>query len=510
MKENIAGIVFALLLSTMPAVAQRTTAFSESSYRHASQVLERGLEALGGSKNFQLIEDISYKSKARISERGQSINPNGPAYIRPLEGEGVIDLQGKRSYRLGKTSFTGGAVFLLSIVTTERSGFTADLGANAVYPLAVAAVAANRKAVLRTFPHLLLQEALNRPGTLRWLGEENSEGQKLNVITFADADGNQTTLSFAAQTGLLTRTEILSDRFLEGLGTTETIFSDYRLVGNVKIPFQVVTKFGGETVSDLTYSEVKFNSHPSAALFDMPRGAEVGPEVGGPTLPIVLTKLAKDVYYVNAIGTGSVFFYSSMFVAFKDYVLVVEAPLNDAVSQSVIAKIKETVPGKPIKYLVPTHHHIDHLGGVRGYIAEGSTVVTTPGNRNLIEDLAAAVHPLSPDRLSLHPLPLSIEVFQEKRVFSDGDHVVELYNLGPSPHADEIVIAYLPQERIAFVSDLFPVTFTGRLGPVSPVFVFFDQRIRQMGLHIDTIASGHGRLGRMDELRQLLAAAEKS
>lgn len=504
------GIFSVVFLSTTAAMAQRSDTLTEASYRRAAEVLSRGVEAVGGLKRFQTIEDISFKSSAQLPEKGQSIKPDGPVYVRRVDAEGVIDLRGKRSYRLSNTSFTGGAQFSISVVTTEKSGFTADLGANAVYPFAGPAVVSNNRAVQRTFPHLLLQNALNRASTLRSLGTVTYEGKKQDVITFGDSDGSQVTLFFAAQTGLLTKTEGLGDRFLEGLGALETIFTDYQTVGDIKIPFHVITKFGGELVSDLTYRDVKFDSHPGAALFDPPRGAEVGPEVGGSAPPISITKLAKDVYYVNAIGTGSIFFYSTMFVVFNDFVLVVEAPVNDSVSQSVIARIKETVPGKPIKYLVPTHYHVDHLGGIRGYIAEGATVVTTPGNRKLIESVASLVHPLNPDTLSLRPRQLNIETFTEKRVFSDGEHVVELYNLGPSPHADEILIAYLPQERIAFVSDLFPVTLKGKLGPTSPVFAFFNEKVRQMGLQIEIVASGHGRLGRMDELRRILESEKQS
>ena len=503
------GILAVLFLSATVSTAQHSETLSEKSYRRAAQILERGVRALGGLKRFQAIEDISFKSSAQLSEKGQSLNPEGPLYVRRVDADGVIDLRGKRNYRLGRTSFTGGAQFSISVVTTEKSGFTADLGANAVYPFAGPALATNNRTVQRTFPHLLLQSAFNRQATLRSLGTESYEGEKQDVITFADSDGSQLTLYFSVQTGLLTKAEGLADRFLEGIGALETIFADYRSVDDIKIPFRVTTKFAGETVSDLTYSEVKFNTHPNAALFEMPARAEMGPEVGGASQPIVLTKLATDVYYVNAIGTGSIFFYSSMFVAFKDYILVIEAPVSDGVSQSVIARIKETIPGKPIKYLVPTHYHVDHLGGIRGYIAEGSTIVTTPGNRKLIEDVASLAHPLNPDTLSLHPRDLKLETFSEKRVFTDGEHVVELYNLGPSPHADEILIAYLPQEKLAFVSDLFPVTYKGRVGPVSPVFIFFNEKIRQMGLQIDTVASGHGRVGKMAELQQLLSGSEK-
>jgi glyoxylase-like metal-dependent hydrolase (beta-lactamase superfamily II) len=504
--RTVALRVLSVLVSfSTSALSQPHGTLTEKSYAHAREVLERGIQALGGLKAFQAVESIQFKSSARVPEDGQSASPDAALYIRPLDTEGVMDLAHRRYSLLRMTNYIGSGPRGSSIVTTENTGFTADLRSNAVYPFAPAAITANNRAMQRTFPNLLLQLALNRAATLRWLGEEDYGGRKQDVISFIDADGAQFTLCLDAGTGVLTKTEGLSDSFLKGLAASETVFSDYRPVSGVAMPFHVVSRLAGETTADATYSEITFNTHPDASIFDMPKDAVIGPQVGGPRQPITLTKLAKDVYYVDAIETGSIFFYSSLFVALKDYVLVFESPLGDNVSQAIIARIKETVPGKPIRYLVPTHYHVDHTAGVRGYIAEGTTVVTTPGNRKFVEELAAVAHPLNPDRLSREPRPVSIETFTGKRVFSDGEHVVELYDVGPTPHVDEMIMAYFPHEKLVFVSDLFLVSYKGRNGPAEPSTVLFNDKIRALGLQVETIAGGHGRIATMEELKQSLA-----
>jgi glyoxylase-like metal-dependent hydrolase (beta-lactamase superfamily II) len=490
-----------VILSVTSTWAQRPQTLTENSFERALEVLDRGTQALGGLKNFEAIEDISFRFSAKIPELGQSSNPDAALYIRPLAGEGVIDIRGKRAYRREKTNFLGSADFITTVVTTVESGFTADLTCNAVFPFAAPAIDSNNKAVQRILPHQLVQLAFGRLSTLRWLGERDYDGQKQDVITFADSDGNQITLYFDSRTGLLTKSESLGDRIIQGLGSAETIFSDYRSVNEIKVPFRVVSKFGGELVQDLTYTDVQFNTHPNASVFESPSGAEVGPEVGGPPQPLTLTKIASDVYYVNAVNTGSIFFYSAMFVVFKDYVLVIEAPIGDGLSRSIMTKIKETAPGKPIRYLVATHYHIDHLAGVRAYLAAGTTVVTTPGNVKFIDNLASVVHPLNSKPLT-YQRPLPIESFKGKRVFSDGEQVVELYDIGPTPHVDEMVIAYLPREKLVFVSDLFPVNFKGHIRVGDPTTELFEQKLRQLGLRVERIASGHGRIGTIDDLRR--------
>jgi len=487
------------------AWSQPPRTITEDSYAHARQVVERGIEALGGVKNLQAVEDIHFTSTAQVPEEGQSANPEAEYYSRPVETDGVLDLVHRRSYVARQTHYLGSGPRGSSVVTTEKNGFTVDLRSNAVYPFAPAAVAANYRGAQRLFPYLVVQQALSRASTLRWLGDEPYDGRTLHIIGFVDSDGSQFTLCFDAQTGLLTKTEGLVDSFLHGLAVAETIFSDYRIVNDVQMPFHVVMRVGGELTSDASYGEITFNIHPDSNRFSLPKEAVVGPEIGGPVQPVTLTTLGKDAYFVDAISTGGIFFYSSMFVVFNDYVLVLESPLSDGVSQAIIAKIKETAPGKPIRYLVPTHYHIDHLGGIRGYIAEGATIVTTPGNVKLIEHLASVAHPLNPDRLSLHPRAVWIESFKEQRTFTDGEHRVELYNVGPTAHVDEMVIAYLPQEKLVFVSDLFLVSYKGRLGPAEAGNVLLLDKIRQLGLHVATIAGGHGRIGTIDELTQVVS-----
>src|SRR6185295_9133498 len=92
-------------------------------------------------------------------------------------------------------------------------------------------------------------------------------------------------------------------------------------------------------------------------------------------------KLADGVWLV-AGGT-----HNSLAVEFRDYVTVVEAPLNEERSLAVIAEVNKLVPGKPIRYLVNTHHHWDHSGGLRTYVAQGTTVVTHQGNKEYYEQV---------------------------------------------------------------------------------------------------------------------------
>ncbi|MBI3792376.1 MAG: MBL fold metallo-hydrolase [Gemmatimonadetes bacterium] len=486
--------------------AQTVTATSQA---HARAVIERALDALGGLRTLRSIEDMHVVSHASITEIGQSASPAAPYDQRPLETDAYLDFAHRRYTQRLRTEFRGSAPRGSSVTTTDRTGFAVDLRANAVYPMDEAGVTSANASLLRTLPHLLLQSALRRAGSLRSLGQAVWRGQPQEVVDFVDADGTRLTLYVDQRTGRPSKTETLTDAVLDGLGVTERIFDDYRTVDGVLVPFSATVRRGDATLTTVTYARITMNEHPDSTLFARPRDAVEGPLIGRGASPITLTRLGRDVYYVDAIETGTIFFYSAMFVVFDDFVLVVEAPLSPAVSRAIIAKIHEVAPAKPIRYVIPTHYHVDHTGGIPGYVADGATILTTEGNRGFFADLVRVVHPLSTEARASLPRADAIEVFAGRRVLADAHHAVELHAIGPIAHVDEMVLAYVPSEKLVFVSDLFLVSNRGANGPAEPSTVTFLETVERLHLDVQTIAGGHGRIGTIAELRAAVAETKR-
>ena len=90
-------------------------------------------------------------------------------------------------------------------------------------------------------------------------------------------------------------------------------------------------------------------------------------------------------------------------VDFKDYIVVIEGATNDERANAVITEAKRLIPNKPISYVVNTHQHFDHSGGLRAFVAEGATVITHEVNKPYYEKIWAAPHTLSPDRQATAP-----------------------------------------------------------------------------------------------------------
>lgn len=495
-----------LLLSAMvPAAALRADS-SDRSYQEARKILEDGITAMGGLGALQGVKDVSRVGSGVGYNQGQSRKPDAPLTTRSIELNTFQDFTGRRSYAETMTVPVGALPTKNRAILSGDSGFGVNLVTKVMTPSLPGAVTA-AKTSMRRDPATLLLTALGRAETLRSLGEETIDGRTLRVVTFSDSDGAQIGLYFDAATGLLSRFDTLADNAVLGDAMTENALSDYREVavgtGKVRLPGRVVTKVAGEVTQDVKYSVIEVNAGPKQDLFESPKDAqEVSPVPPGQG--VAITPLGEGAYFA---GGGS---HHSLFVAFKDHVVVIEAPQNEERSLAVMAKVAETVPGKPIRYVVPTHYHFDHSGGLRTYIARGVTIVTTPGNQAFIERLAAAPHTIRPDSLSREPRKPIIETFTGKKVFDDGSRTLELHDIGPNPHVAEAVIAYLPKEKVVFESDLLTIPVQGPFPPAGPALVDFADKIRKLGLVVETIAPGHGRIGNMHDLRAALAVKAAS
>lgn len=492
----------ALSLAALPGPAASPAPAAPSaavrSYTRAREILDRAVAASGGWAALQAVKDVTRKGSGTAFNQGQSLKPMDPYTTRAIDVMTVADFGQGRSVTEFVTTPAGGLSTKTRAVLRGDSGFGHNLLTNVVTPSTPAALGGARNA-LRRDPVSILATASRRAETLRSLGEDVVDGAKNDVVTFADADGTQITLYVDARTGLVSKYETIADNAVLGDAVTEIALSDYRPVAGVQVPFRVIARVAGQVVQDLKYSDIRINAQPPASLFEPPSGAPTVAPAAAPT-SVAVTKLGDDVFL---LGGSS---HNSLLVTFSDHSLLVEAPLSDDRTQALMAKIKEIAPGKPIRYVVMTHYHFDHSGGLRGWIAQGATIVTTPGNKPFVQEVAAARHTIRPDELSRAPKAPVIETFSGKRVFSEGTRVVEIHDVGPNPHVAEMAVAYLPKEKTLFVADLFSIPVEGPIAPAGAATRQFAERIQALGLQVDKIVPAHGRIGTMDELRQVVSA----
>jgi len=266
------------------------------------------------------------------------------------------------------------------------------------------------------------------------------------------------------------------------LGDTlvETQYTDYKDFGGIQFPAHIVRSQGGYPVLDINVSAVKANPAVDIAVPQQVAKA--------PAVVVTPNKLADGVYYLTG---GS---HHSVAIDQRDHIVLVEAPQNEERSQAVIAKLKEIIPNKPIKYLVNTHAHFDHSGGLRTFVDEGAAIVTLQPNQTYYEKVWAAPHTINPDRLAKSLKPARFESFTGKHVLSDGKRNIEIHSIAGSGHNDAFVLVYLPNEKILVEADAYTPPAANAPTPAkpNPYSVNLYQNIQKLKLDVGQIAALHG------------------
>jgi glyoxylase-like metal-dependent hydrolase (beta-lactamase superfamily II) len=231
-------------------------------------------------------------------------------------------------------------------------------------------------------------------------------------------------------------------------------YSGWKDFGGVMAPSKIVQTRGGWPFFEVDVTSAKANPADVATLVPAPApagGRGGGPGGGGaaPAMTVTAEKLGDGLYRLTT-GPGS---YDSVIVEFKDYVMMLEAGQSEARALAYVAETKKLMPNKPIRYVMNTHPHSDHTGGLPVLVAEGATIITQKNNEAFLEKALNTPRTLLNDTLAKNPKKAKIEAVAEKKVYSDGTRSVELYHIYPAPHSNGLLIAYIPKEKVIFQGD---------------------------------------------------------
>jgi Metallo-beta-lactamase superfamily len=409
-------IAIALLIVATSALSQSLTT---ESFSKAKAVLDRSVAAYGGTEELNAIGNVSLRVAGESVHRNQSRRP-GDLDRTEYTAELLIDLKNSRARQIQKGHYPGGFNW--------NNGFVVDAGNRTGFDLIRKTSSppgpitpANFKANTRWLPQLVLLNVLERAQTLRYLGKADYDKRPHEVVDYVTNDGARLTLYIDQQTGLLSKFETLITDPYSGDSLYETRFTGQRKVGKYIVPARRVNALNGDIVNDFGLADVAFNVELTPERFKVPEGMRA---ITFPT-PTPVTKHADRIYTTSAGG------YNVLFVDFNDYIFVMETPGNDRVSLQAIEQIKKTIPNKTIKYVAVTHHHDDHAGGIRTYMAEGVTLIVAPGEEAFFKKVSAVRFSADPDTLTRNPREPKFEPLQNgKRVLTDGTMTVELYDIG--------------------------------------------------------------------------------
>ncbi|HSV51687.1 MAG TPA: MBL fold metallo-hydrolase [Burkholderiaceae bacterium] len=450
---------------------------------NAESTLLRAEQAMGGAT----LKTLRYAGSGTGAVFGQAWQP-GQAWpqVKYSSFSRVLDYDNaalREDYARSRAEPTGGGALPLigqgeqRVTGLLRGDHAWNMAGPAPVPAAIAVD--GRIHDLWTTPHGVVKAARKNKATMR------TEGG-MSVVTFTEP-GRFSATAWINGNHQVERVESIQPHPVMGDTRTATVYSGYRDFGGVQFPTRIRQEQGGFPVLDLEVSEVQANA---------PAGIEVPALVPAATERVTVEKVADGVWY---LAGGS---HHSVAIEMSDHLVVVESPLYDGRASAMLAQARQLVPGKTIRYVINSHHHFDHAGGLRSAAAEGAMLVTSEQARPYFERVLANPNRIRPDALQQSGRKAMVTGISGRRVFSDGTRSFEVHFIEDSVHAQGFMMVYLPREKLLVEADAYTPGAPNTPPPAQPNAnnVNLVQNIERLKLQVERILPLHGRIVPVSEL----------
>ncbi len=458
------------------------------------QLIHDAADALGGVEAVQGVTALRIEGSGSNFRLGQNRTPD--TALPTSEVQSYTLEQDLLNHRMrAETTSANFAGRLSTAVTAMDKNVAFNVGQDAPQRVSET-VARERHAEFYHHPLTVLQAALaegEMAATVSGLRQEMGH----DVVDVMTADGSELTLHVDPGTRQVLM--VSSTAYNPNLGDVviATTFGDYADADGLMLPQQIAS-----TIGELPRNSLRVSHMVNVEIADLAAPAEVAsaPAPAPRSANVTDEEIAAGVWFLAGQS------HHSIVVEFPEYTVLVEAPQNDTRALAVIARARELVPDKPLRYLVNTHHHFDHSGGVRAAVAEGLTVITHEANQRLFEDLVSRSHTITADHLAQNPAELMLETVAGDETFElrDGNRVVEIFRVGDNPHC-QVLLVYLPAERMLIQSDMY---IPGVGGPFAESAAALLQTIRDRELRVNQLVPIHGMIVELSDLEEAVAAGE--
>lgn len=355
--------------------------------------------------------------------------------------------------------------------------------------------ARERRAELRHTPLSIVRTALATGVTRSAPRVEDA----WDAIDITDTDGLVYTLFADRSTHLPAKVRVATTHPNLGDTVLETEFGAYTATNGVQMPGTYTTKMDAAVTARLTVSSTTLN----AGVEDLVAPPPVAASDANPPRPLVVVdEIAPGLWHLTGQS------HHSVVAEFSDHLTLIEAPLSEARTLAVIQRARELRPGKPVTQLIVSHHHFDHIAGIRAAVSEGLTLIVPAATRSHYESLVARPRRLSPDALASAPKPPQFLTYERELVLEDAAMSLHVLPIEGSGHADPFSMVYFPKQRALYEVDAFtPGAVDAKTAPPSPFAKDLHNALVARSLKVERILAGHGRVATLTELEAAAAAA---
>ena len=488
---------------------------------NADNLIKQAVAAQGGAE-LRGLKGLAIKGDAKFWEPGQSFAPGGePRFLGDATFEVTWDLAQSRARTAWdrdqkypdpvRLKYTETVLPTVGYVTDEKSS----------QAMSGIRLATHQRELERASPWLMVK-AMDDSGNVHAAGSQRLGQQALPAVSYNDG-GTTFTILFDRKTHLPAAIRTRDDDNINGDSNYDLVLADWKTVSGAQIAQSLSYRINSIEVAKLNYRDVSANPAIVAGTFMVPDPVKAAakppatsnvpyqwvmrrlfltrftdsdnvifPSGGG----LKLVELAPNVQHVEG-GTAN-----NLIIAMKDHLVIFDAPYGELQSRWVIDAAKAKYPGKPIRYLVLTHHHMDHTGGMRTYVAEGAKVIVPSGDKAYFEKDVRTAHTIVPDDLQKKPRAAEIVEVKDQMTFKDDTSEIHLYNI-PNPHVQGFLLAHVVTGNILYVTDLISPR-----GPIerSEATVAVGVMVRKYGITGATIAGGHGTTAKQSDIARTLAA----
>jgi glyoxylase-like metal-dependent hydrolase (beta-lactamase superfamily II) len=399
---------------------------------------------------------VSYETAAIRDElvRTQGENPPRGGGGQPMQGEQRQDL-------------------------LARGDFAWNVTGDTAAPVPVALL--DRQLQLWTTPHGVIKMAMANNATVQG-----------NTIYFT-IPGRFRIWTTVNSQNLVEKVVALVPNAVLGDLRVEINYSDYKDFGGVKFPMRIKQTIGDYPALDLTVTDVQTNAAVNIAI--------PGPilQTPAPYARVASQLVADGVWHVTG-GT-----HHSVVIEMKDHLIVVESPLNEDRAAALLGEVTK-LSSKSIKYVVATHHHFDHAGGLRAAAAEGVTILAPELNKAFLEKSLAAPATVNPDRLAKSGKKATVEGVGVRRTLTDGARTVDIHQVADNNHHGGIIMVHLPKEKLLIEADVYnpPAANVPAPAVVNSNWVSLADNITRLNLAVDQIVPLHSRIVPIAELNKAI------